>query len=79
MNQGGLTHPTSSFIPCHASMFVFPQAAKGHVPVARLLLKQGADVNRQDITGSTPLHRASSAGKRGVTSMGQGWCLMWAR
>ena len=39
------------------------QASKGHVGLIRLLLSAGAKVNVKDKTGSTPLHRAASAGK----------------
>lgn len=41
----------------------FLQASKGNVGLLRLLLKAGAKPNRKDATGSTPLHRAASAGK----------------
>jgi ankyrin repeat protein len=39
------------------------QASKGFVSIMRLLIKAGAKVNAKDKTGSTPLHRAASAGK----------------
>lgn len=39
------------------------QASKGIVSIMRLLIKAGAKVNAKDKTGSTPLHRAASAGK----------------
>ena len=39
------------------------QASKGYVGIMRLLLKAGAKVNAKDKTGSSPLHRAASAGK----------------
>lgn len=44
-------------------MCLCPQASKGFVNVLRQLLKAGAKVNAKDKTGSTPLHRAASAGK----------------
>lgn len=40
-----------------------PQASKGYVNILRQLLRAGAKVNAKDKTGSTPLHRAASAGK----------------
>lgn len=39
------------------------QASKGYVTILRQLLKAGARPNARDKTGSTPLHRAASAGK----------------
>lgn len=42
---------------------VHQQASKGYVNILRQLLKAGAKVNARDKTGSTPLHRAASAGK----------------
>jgi ankyrin repeat protein len=39
------------------------QASKGFVNILRQLLRAGAKVNAKDKTGSTPLHRAASAGK----------------
>lgn len=39
------------------------QASKGYVNIIRQLLRGGAKVNAKDKTGSTPLHRAASAGK----------------
>jgi 26S proteasome non-ATPase regulatory subunit 10 len=39
------------------------QASKGFANIMRQLLKAGAKVNAKDKTGSTPLHRASGAGK----------------
>jgi hypothetical protein len=39
------------------------QASKGYVNILRQLLKAGARVNAKDKTGSSPLHRAASAGK----------------
>ena len=35
----------------------------GGAATIRLLLQFGAKVNRKDSTGSTPLHRAASAGR----------------
>lgn len=43
--------------------FTSPQASKGSAQLLRLLLKHGAKVNARDSTGSSPLHRAASAGK----------------
>lgn len=40
------------------------QASKGNLGLIRLLAKHGAKVNAKDGTGSTPLHRAASAGKQ---------------
>eukprot|EP00967_Tisochrysis_lutea_P099209 scaffold147211_cov20-Tisochrysis_lutea.AAC.1 len=37
------------------------QASKGKPEMVSLLLQNGADVNAQDRTGSTALHRAASA------------------
>lgn len=43
-----------------------PQASKGKPAVIRQLLAAKAAVNATDSTGSTPLHRAASAGGRWV-------------
>ena len=37
-------------------------AAKGHVPVVELLIKNGANVNAKDADGGTPLHSAAANG-----------------
>lgn len=39
------------------------QASKGHRTTLEILLGAGAKIDVQDITGSTPLHRAASVGK----------------
>ena len=46
-----------------ADLLHLSQASKGKPTLIRLLLKHGAAVGKQDVTGSTPLHRAASAGK----------------
>ena len=51
-------------LPCLPVMHrAVHQASKGFVNIMRQLFKAGAKVNAKDKTGSTPLHRAASAGK----------------
>lgn len=42
---------------------MYLQASKGHTDVMELLLSAGAMPNIRDMTGATPLHRATSVGK----------------
>ncbi|XP_078695128.1 p53-induced death domain-containing protein 1-like [Branchiostoma floridae x Branchiostoma belcheri] len=43
--------------------------SEGHVGVAELLLKAGAQVDRRDWNGDSPLHRAASGGHVGVAEL----------
>lgn len=43
---------TSLLTPLHLS------SAKGHLQVSQLLIRSGADLNKKDISGNTPLHLA---------------------
>lgn len=55
---------TTTKFPAHFFLlFLLLQASKGYVNILRQLLRAGAKVNAKDKTGSTPLHRAASAGK----------------
>jgi ankyrin repeat protein len=48
------------------TLFVFLAASKGFDEIAGMLLKNGANPNIQDKSGSTPLHRASAKGFVGI-------------
>ncbi|KAN0105623.1 Ankyrin repeat-containing domain protein [Russula decolorans] len=54
VNSNGGSHTT----PLHAA------SVKGHLDVASLLLKSGADPNSRDNAGRVPLHRVSQGGYR---------------
>ncbi len=56
--------------PSH-DLFVelFIACGEGQVDAARLLLDKGADVNRADYHGSTPLHLACAAGHLDVARL----------
>ena len=54
IHRRGGSHTT----PLHAA------SVKGHLDVASLLLKNGADPNSHDIVGRVPLHRASQGGQQ---------------
>ena len=54
---------TYEFTPLHQA------AEKGRLPIARLLIARGADVNAKDRWGSTPLHRAAYGHNRAMAEL----------
>lgn len=44
-------------------------ACRGHEGVARLLLDRGANVNHQDVRGSTALHEAAVHGQQQIAEL----------